>query len=61
MKEISFLGKTTTTERMLFYSDTIRNVGEVHHGDTVTDYMKQEKDRGKCLFVKIQYIPAGRF
>ncbi|KAJ0173441.1 hypothetical protein K1T71_010590 [Dendrolimus kikuchii] len=39
-------GKTTTTERMLFYSGTIRSMGEVHHGNTVTDYMDQERQRG---------------
>ncbi|XP_062410902.1 ribosome-releasing factor 2, mitochondrial isoform X1 [Sardina pilchardus] len=39
-------GKTTTTERMLFYSGYIRALGDVDDGDTVTDYMAQERERG---------------
>src|SRR6201997_3535683 len=39
-------GKTTTTERILFYSGLIHRVGEVHDGTTVTDWMQQEKERG---------------
>ncbi|XP_068241002.1 ribosome-releasing factor 2, mitochondrial [Palaemon carinicauda] len=39
-------GKTTTTERMLYYSGIIRTIGEVHDGDTVMDYMEQERNRG---------------
>jgi elongation factor G len=39
-------GKTTTTERILFYSGLIHKVGEVHEGTTVTDWMEQEKERG---------------
>jgi len=39
-------GKTTTTERILFYSGLIHRVGEVHEGTTVTDWMEQEKERG---------------
>ena len=39
-------GKTTTTERMLYYSGLIKCMGEVHHGNTVTDYMDQERQRG---------------
>jgi elongation factor G len=31
---------------MLFYSGTIQNMGEVHHGNTVTDFMEQERTRG---------------
>lgn len=39
-------GKTTTTERMLFYSGKTNVLGEVHHGTTVTDYLAQERERG---------------
>lgn len=39
-------GKTTTTERMLYYSGVIAKPGEVHHGNTVMDFMPQERERG---------------
>lgn len=39
-------GKTTTTERVLFYSGKIHKIGEVHEGSSVTDWMAQEKERG---------------
>ena len=39
-------GKTTTTERILFYSGVTSRLGEVDHGSTVTDYMAQEQERG---------------
>lgn len=39
-------GKTTTTERILFYTGLIHKMGEVHDGNTVTDWMSQEKERG---------------
>ncbi|KAK9709671.1 Ribosome-releasing factor 2, mitochondrial [Basidiobolus ranarum] len=39
-------GKTTSTERMLHYAGMTRKIGDVDDGDTVMDYMKQEKERG---------------
>ncbi len=39
-------GKTTTTERILYYTGMIHKVGEVHEGTTVTDWMEQERERG---------------
>ncbi|XZR52979.1 MAG: elongation factor G [Candidatus Carsonella ruddii] len=57
MNELSYLrnigiiahvdaGKTTTTERILFYSGVSHKIGEVHHGNTITDWMQQEQERG---------------
>ncbi|MFP4282425.1 MAG: elongation factor G [Opitutales bacterium] len=39
-------GKTTTTERILFYSGKIHKIGEVHEGSATTDWMEQERERG---------------
>jgi len=39
-------GKTTTTERILFYSGVVHKIGEVHDGTAVTDWMAQERERG---------------
>ncbi|KAI9294568.1 translation elongation factor G [Neoconidiobolus thromboides FSU 785] len=39
-------GKTTTTERMLYYSGYTKRMGEVHTGDTIMDYMPAERERG---------------
>jgi elongation factor G len=39
-------GKTTTTERVLFYTGESHRIGEVHDGATTTDWMEQEKERG---------------
>jgi elongation factor G len=39
-------GKTTTTERVLFYAGVISRLGEVHEGSAFTDWMEQEQERG---------------
>ena len=39
-------GKTTTTERILFYTGKTHKIGEVHDGAAVTDFMEQERERG---------------
>jgi elongation factor G len=50
-------GKTTCTERMLLFSGAIARAGEVHDGDTVTDYMIQERERG--ITIKAAAISFG--
>ena len=39
-------GKTTTTERILFYTGKTHNIGEVHEGAATMDWMAQEQERG---------------
>ena len=39
-------GKTTTSERVLFYTGISHKIGEVHKGDTIMDWMEQERERG---------------
>jgi elongation factor G len=39
-------GKTTTTERILFYAGEVHKIGEVHDGNATTDWMAQERERG---------------
>jgi elongation factor G len=39
-------GKTTTTERVLFYTGVSHKIGEVHDGAAVMDWMEQEQERG---------------
>ena len=39
-------GKTTCTERVLFYSGVVHKIGEVHEGSATTDWMEQERERG---------------
>ncbi|MBI2604288.1 MAG: GTP-binding protein, partial [Candidatus Harrisonbacteria bacterium] len=39
-------GKTTVSERILFYTGVSHKIGEVHEGDTIMDWMEQERERG---------------
>ncbi len=39
-------GKTTTSERVLYYTGAQHSIGEVHEGETTTDWMEQERERG---------------
>ena len=58
-------GKTTTTERILFYTGLIHKIGDVDDGNTVTDWMEQERERGititsaavTCFWVQRQTKP----
>src|SRR3989338_9421589 len=54
-------GKTTTTERALYYAGRIHKVGEVHEGTTVTDWMIQERERGITITSAATYCQWGDF
>ncbi|KAH3675598.1 hypothetical protein WICPIJ_009335 [Wickerhamomyces pijperi] len=50
-------GKTTTTERMLFYSGVTSRIGNVDQGDTITDFLPQERERGITIQSAAVTIP----
>jgi elongation factor G len=50
-------GKTTTTERILFYTGVVHKMGEVHDGGATTDWMEQERERG--ITITAAAISAG--
>ncbi len=52
-------GKTTTTERILFYAGKTYKVGEVHDGTTITDWMTQERERGITITSAATYCKWG--
>jgi len=59
-------GKTTVSERILFYTGVSHKIGEVHEGDTVMDWMEQERERGITItaaatncFWKPSYSPEA--
>ncbi len=49
-------GKTTTTERILFYTGINRKMGETHDGASTMDWMEQEQERG--ITILIAYTPS---
>ena len=48
-------GKTTTTERVLYYTGRVHKIGEVHEGSTTTDWMPQERERGITITAAATY------
>ncbi len=54
-------GKTTTSERILYYTGESHKIGEVHDGEAVTDWMEQERERGITITaaaISCDYIPT---
>jgi len=54
-------GKTTTTERILYYTGRIYKIGEVHDGTTTMDWMEQERERGITITAAATYAQWGDF
>ena len=50
-------GKTTTTERMIYYSGRTKRIGNVDEGDTVTDYLPSERERGITIQLAAITLP----
>ena len=49
-------GKTTTTERILYYTGRIHKIGETHEGASQMDWMEQEQDRGITHLLQQQQL-----
>ena len=47
-------GKTTLTERVLFYTGTTHRMGDVDKGNTVSDYLEEEQERGTVSYTHLR-------
>ncbi|MBI4385348.1 elongation factor G, partial [Candidatus Parcubacteria bacterium] len=60
-------GKTTVTERILFYTGISHKIGEVHKGEAIMDWMEQERERGititaaatTCFWTRTRLLAEG--
>jgi elongation factor G len=52
-------GKTTTSERILYYTGLVHKIGEVHDGAATMDWMEQEQERGITITSAPLPPPAG--
>ncbi|MEX2053327.1 MAG: GTP-binding protein, partial [Candidatus Paceibacterota bacterium] len=55
-------GKTTVSERVLFYTGLSHKIGEVHEGEAVMDWMEQERERGITITsaaIKTYWVNTG--
>ena len=52
-------GKTTTTERILFYTGVNYKIGETHEGNATMDWMVQEQERGITITSRRYHLPTG--
>ena len=52
-------GKTTTTERILFYTGRVHRLGETHEGSATMDWMEQEQERGITILLRLLLVSGA--